>query len=186
MTTQLRSWARALGGEVSGRGVICAGPGHSARDRSLSVMPSATAPDGFLVHSFSGDDPIACKDFVRIKLGQPEFKPNGHAQPKKTYFDYRDESGAIIYQVERTDYYDGRKKKFLQRRPNGNADGSGTSRAFIPYLIGCPNCSRLSPMTARSQSSKANPKPTCFGAGISRRRATTAGRKSGRRNIRPT
>jgi hypothetical protein len=78
MTTQLRSWARALGGDVSRRGVLCPGPGHSARDRSLSVTPSAAAPDGFLVHSFAGDDPIACKDFVRIKLGQPEFKPNGH------------------------------------------------------------------------------------------------------------
>jgi hypothetical protein len=84
MTVHLRSWARALGGDVSGRGVICPGPGHSARDRSLSVMPSATAPDGFLVHSFSGDDPIACKDYVRAKLGQPEFKPNGHkARPPR-------------------------------------------------------------------------------------------------------
>jgi hypothetical protein len=121
MTPHLRAWAAALGGEVSGRGVICPGPGHSARDRSLSVTPSAAAPDGFLVHSFSGDDPIACKDYVRAKLGQPEFKPNGHAEAaKKIYFDYRDETGAVIYQVERTDYYDGRKKKFLQRRPDGN------------------------------------------------------------------
>jgi hypothetical protein len=100
MTTQLRSWAAALGGEVSGRGVVCPGPGHSARDRSLSVTPSATAPDGFLVHSFSGDDPITCKDFVRAKLGKPEFKPNGHAKPaKKTYFTYHDETGAVVYQV---------------------------------------------------------------------------------------
>jgi hypothetical protein len=121
MTTQLKSWATALGGDVSGNSVRAPGPGHSAPDRSLSVTPSATAPDGFLVHSFSGDDPIACKDYVRAKLGMPEFKPNGHAKPaKKTYFDYRDETGAVIYQVERTDYYDGRKKKFLQRRPDGN------------------------------------------------------------------
>jgi hypothetical protein len=119
VNAQLKSWAVSLGGEVSGRGVICPGPGHSARDRSLSVMPSAGAPDGFLVHSFSGDDPIACKDYVRAKLGQPEFKPNGHAEAaKKTYFDYCDETGAVIYQVERTDYYDGRKKKFSQRRPD--------------------------------------------------------------------
>jgi hypothetical protein len=121
MNAQLKSWAAALGGDVSGRDVLCPGPGHSARDRSLSVTPSAAAPDGFLVHSFSGDDPIACKDYVRAKLGQPEFKPNGHAKPaKKTYFDYCYETGAVIYQVERTDYYDGRKKKFLQRRPDGN------------------------------------------------------------------
>jgi hypothetical protein len=122
MSQQLKSWAAALGGDVSGRGVRCPGPGHSAIDRSLSVTPSAAAPDGFIVHSFSGDDPIACKDYVRAKLGLPEFKPNGHTKPaKKIYFDYCDETGSVIYQVERTDYYDGgRKKKFLQRRPDGN------------------------------------------------------------------
>jgi AAA domain len=121
VNAQLKSWAAALGGDVSGHGVLCPGPGHSARDRSSSVTPSAAAPDGFLVHSFSGDDPIACKDYVRTKLDLPEFKPNGHAKPaKKTYFDYPDETGTVIYQIERTDYYDGRKKKFLQRRPDGN------------------------------------------------------------------
>lgn len=75
MSAQLRSWAQALGGDVSGRGVNCPGPGHSARDRSLSVTQDANAPDGILVHSFSGDDPIACKDYVREKLGLSPFKP---------------------------------------------------------------------------------------------------------------
>jgi KaiC/GvpD/RAD55 family RecA-like ATPase len=121
MITQLKSWAAALGGDVSGRSVLAPGPGHSRQDRSLSVTPSATAPDGFLVHSFAGDDPIACKDHVRAKLGRPEFKPNGHPKPaKKTYFDYPDAHGAVVYQVERTDYHDGRKKTFRQRRPDGN------------------------------------------------------------------
>ena len=57
---------------------------------------------------------------VAVLAGEP-FKPDGHAKlPKKTYFDYPDETGAIIYQVERSDYYDGRKKTFRQRRPDGN------------------------------------------------------------------
>src|SRR5438270_11928864 len=81
MTTQLRSWAQALCGDVSGNGVICPGPGHSARDRSLSVTPSVTAPSGFLVHSFAGDDPIACLDYVRAKLGLPEFSPERSQNP---------------------------------------------------------------------------------------------------------
>jgi len=75
MTVLLRSWAAALGGDVSGRGVICPGPGHSARDRSLSVTPSVTAPNGFLVNSFAGDDPLVCLDYIRAKLGLPEFSP---------------------------------------------------------------------------------------------------------------
>jgi putative DNA primase/helicase len=61
--------AEALGGEVSGGQVLAPGPGHSAQDRSLSVKLDDTAPDGFLVHSFAGDDPVACRDHVRRKIG---------------------------------------------------------------------------------------------------------------------
>jgi hypothetical protein len=39
------------------------------------VTPSAAAPDGFLVHSHAADDPIACKDYVRARLGLPAFAP---------------------------------------------------------------------------------------------------------------
>ena len=65
----LRTAARALGGEVSGRGIVCPGPGHSARDRSLSVLFSPSAPGGFIVRSHAGDDDFAAKDFVRQRLG---------------------------------------------------------------------------------------------------------------------
>jgi putative DNA primase/helicase len=75
MTANLRAWARVLSGEVSGKGVVCPGPGHSPRDRSLSVTASATAPDGFIVHSFAGDDALRCKDFVRHRLGLSPFLP---------------------------------------------------------------------------------------------------------------
>ncbi|WP_457093683.1 DUF7146 domain-containing protein [Microvirga sp. P5_D2] len=61
--------ARALGGEVSGHQVLAPGPGHSARDRSLSIRPDPRAPGGFLVYSHCGDDPLEAKDFVRRKLG---------------------------------------------------------------------------------------------------------------------
>jgi Protein of unknown function (DUF3631) len=55
--------------------VLCPGPGHSINDRSLSVRLSAEAEDGFVVHSFASDDPIACKDHVRAKLGLHPFLP---------------------------------------------------------------------------------------------------------------
>jgi hypothetical protein len=79
MNATLQSWARALGGEVSGSGVNCPGPGHSGSDRSLSVTPSATTPNGFLAHSFAGDDPIDCLDYVRARLGLPAFAPQKSA-----------------------------------------------------------------------------------------------------------
>jgi hypothetical protein len=39
------------------------------------VRLSAEAEDGFVVHSFASDDPIACKDHVRAKLGLHPFLP---------------------------------------------------------------------------------------------------------------
>ena len=70
----------ALGGEIYGGRLLCPGPGHSPADRSLSVKLDGKAPDGFLVHSFAGDDPIACKDYVRSKAGLPAFKPSGNGR----------------------------------------------------------------------------------------------------------
>ncbi|MBR1362931.1 AAA family ATPase [Bradyrhizobium ottawaense] len=65
----LREVALALGGVVSGNQVLAPGPSHSAGDQSLSVRLDSSAPGGFLVHSFAGDDPLRCKDYVRDKLG---------------------------------------------------------------------------------------------------------------------
>ena len=65
----LRELARALGGEVSGGQVIAPGPGHSRRDRSMTVRLSPSAPDGFLTFSHTGDPFQLCRDHVRARLG---------------------------------------------------------------------------------------------------------------------
>ena len=139
----LQTLARALGGEISNGQVLAPGPGHSAIDRSLSVKLDAGAPDGFLVHSFSTDDPIVCRDYVRERLGLPAFKPNGRShhrvadddvivravmaavgaqsrddKPKGKIvaaYDYTDADGALLYQVLKYE-----PKNFRQRRPDGN------------------------------------------------------------------
>src|SRR6516165_10389635 len=69
----LSAVAERLGGEVVGRQVLAPGPGHSPKDRSLSIH--FTSHDQFVVHSFAGDDPITCRDFVRSKLGLPQWTP---------------------------------------------------------------------------------------------------------------
>ena len=61
--------ARNMRGEARGNQASVPGPGHSSKDRSLNIKVEANAPDGFLVHSFAGDDPIRCKDYVRDNLG---------------------------------------------------------------------------------------------------------------------
>lgn len=62
----LQQCAAALGGQVVGQGVLCPGPGHSSRDRSLFV---SFIKDDVLVHSYAGDDWRLCKDHVRRRLG---------------------------------------------------------------------------------------------------------------------
>jgi putative DNA primase/helicase len=65
-----RTVAYALGGDVTGRdSANVPGPGHSKADRSLSIKLDSRAPDGFVVCSHAGDDPMACRDHVRAKLG---------------------------------------------------------------------------------------------------------------------
>jgi putative DNA primase/helicase len=69
MSAVLKSWARALGGEVTQQNVVCPGLGHGLKDRSISVRISVASPDGFIVHSFCGDDWRQCHDHVRARLG---------------------------------------------------------------------------------------------------------------------
>lgn len=68
-----RHLASALGGEARGDRVSAPGPGHSRRDRSLSIRVDPQAPDGFVVTSFAGDDWAAAKDHVRAAAGLPAY-----------------------------------------------------------------------------------------------------------------
>src|SRR4051812_38353065 len=71
-----REIAAAMGGDVQGRAALVPGPGHSPRDRSLTVFPDPDDERGFRVHSFAGDDPIVCRDYVAEKLGLPRWESN--------------------------------------------------------------------------------------------------------------
>jgi RecA-family ATPase len=131
----LQQIARVLNGKIRNGQVLAPGPGHSAADRSLSVKISDSGND-FIVNSFSGDDPLECKKYVREKCGLPS-KPNGNrhsdrdmtlliqeaiasqqkeprSKPVATY-NYEDRDGALLYQVLRYE-----PKTFRQRRPDAN------------------------------------------------------------------
>ena len=86
LNVSLDQIAARLGGEVcngsDGPYVAAPGPGHRPKDRSLTVKIDPSAPDGFLVNSFSDKDRdgIALKDYVRDRAGLPAFgaaKANG-------------------------------------------------------------------------------------------------------------
>jgi putative DNA primase/helicase len=65
--------ARRLGGKVYSGRILCPGPGHSAKDASLSVWLERDG--GLHVHSFSGDQWTDCMDYVRSALNMPTFEP---------------------------------------------------------------------------------------------------------------
>lgn len=70
----IKSAARALGGDVTGRNSIhCPGPSHSRRDRSLQV--TFTSDGKFICRSFSGDDWKVCRDHVKAVLGIHDDRP---------------------------------------------------------------------------------------------------------------
>jgi hypothetical protein len=151
----LKTAARLLGGNINGDQILCPGPGHSAADRSLSVKLDPNAADGFLTHSFSGDNPIICRDLVRSKLNLPAFEPkNGKhhrasddaieralmaavqssSKPKGNVLrthDYTDADGTLLYQNVRYE-----PKDFRQRRPDGKGGHIWNLRGFdrrVPY-----------------------------------------------------
>ncbi len=75
-----RTIAHVMGGKVTGRNSVnVPGPGHSAKDTSLSIKIDARAPGGFVVYSHSGDDPILCRDYVRQRLGMETWDPRSNA-----------------------------------------------------------------------------------------------------------
>jgi putative DNA primase/helicase len=75
----LRTLQAALGGEISCGQLLCPGPNHSKKDRSLAVKLAASG--GFIVHSFAGDDWRDCHDYVRERLGLPRWREQRHGQP---------------------------------------------------------------------------------------------------------
>jgi hypothetical protein len=76
-----REIARQLGGELRGGRIAAPGPGHGRDDRSLSIRLDPAARGGFVVHSFAGDDPLACRDYIRQVLGLTPWAPARWIRP---------------------------------------------------------------------------------------------------------
>src|SRR5215203_1742178 len=52
---------RRLGGDWHGTYGAVPGPGHSRRDRSLTIRDHSSSPDDVFIKSFAGDDELAIK-----------------------------------------------------------------------------------------------------------------------------
>lgn len=126
----LKELARALGGEVNGDQVLAPAPGHSAKDRGMSVK---LGRDGRpLVNLFNGGDPLAAKDYVCRKCGLEPFKPNGKAKAecsggirhvtRQVIYDYCDPaSGEVRYRKRRIERADGSKTFAIEPKGRGGS-----------------------------------------------------------------
>ncbi|MGN7294708.1 AAA family ATPase [Rhizobium sp. SAFR-030] len=150
-TAQLnpQSIAAALGGKATGNRISAPAPGHSKRDRSLSVLIDPSAPEGFVVYPWAGEEVNVARDYVRRTAGLPEWTPDRKEQaaptahlklvktddaPKKFHdrhmirdgfklvatYDYASADGELLFQVLRYEHAT-EPKQFLQRRPDGNS-----------------------------------------------------------------
>ncbi|SIN88740.1 Virulence-associated protein E [Bradyrhizobium erythrophlei] len=126
----------ALGGQVTGRDACnVPGPGHSAKDKSLSIKIDPTAPDGFLVYSHAGDAGIECKDWIRQKLGLPQWTPADQKasgpNAGMTDYLYKKADGTPYLRVRRT-----ADKRFWQQSWDGKRWVNGAPKgAKIPYRL---------------------------------------------------
>ncbi len=131
----LRSIAAALYGEISDGQVLAPGPNHGRTDRSLAVKPVPTHPDGFVVFSHAGDDPIQCKDYVRSRLGLPQWEPKARNPGDVRYtasYVYRQADGTPYLRVSRTEP----KGPFPQSHWTGSTWQSGKPKGpKIPYRL---------------------------------------------------
>lgn len=149
--TDLRKIAAVMGGEVRGNVAAFPTPGHGKKDRGswASLVPGA--PDGVLIYSANGGDPLAIKDELRSKGALPEredrqpmplLRRSSAPRPmpvqvaaagKHTAFIYHDESGAEVFRKVRTDLENG-EKTFSWHHDEGRKSGRG-DQPIIPYRL---------------------------------------------------
>src|SRR5262245_31515402 len=130
--------AELLGGDVQGGQVLCPGPRHDSGDRSLSVKPDKTDSEGFVTHSFAGDDWKECRAHVRKKLGLPEFKKkngSGKAWTQLAEYIYYDEHGERFLKVRKCRDGNG-NQQYPQYHWDGNCWAKGKPDSpKIPYRL---------------------------------------------------
>lgn len=155
--------ASALGGKARGNQIAAPAPGHSLKDRSLSVLIDPNAPEGFLVNGHAGEDPLMLREHVRTRAGLPAWEPERivqpaptphlrlvkPAEPPKTFsdhhltsrgyqfveaYDYANDTGEILFEVLRY-HHDKEGKTFIQRRPDGKGGWYGGRGEPILYRL---------------------------------------------------
>ncbi|MBB5040687.1 AAA family ATPase [Shinella fusca] len=154
--------AKAIGGKVIAgtNRVVAHAPGHKKGSPEISITVDPSAPRGLLVNCFSGEDPVAMKDWVLERCGEPAFTPGQKAEAHAAHtgllkskeaqkafydghltrrgfrlaveYDYVDLDGEVLFQVLRYEHAT-ESKTFLQRQPDGKGGWLGSRPDPIIY-----------------------------------------------------
>ena len=127
-----RRIVKHLEGDWRGDFGLVPGPGHSPKDRSLSVRDSADGQD-VIFHSFAGEDWRPIKDRLRAEGMLPEMtRGSTSTASPPTVYTYRDQDGAPVFRIVRK-----HDKRFVAQHPNGPdlwKAGMG-GRTPVPYRL---------------------------------------------------
>lgn len=98
-------------------------PGHGPKDRGMSVKDDPAAPDGVLIHSFNGGDPLAVKDQCRALGILPVRSADDYRRTSDSWrvtgsYEYADADGAVLYRTQRREKA-GERKKFVAEHLRG-------------------------------------------------------------------
>ena len=128
--------------------VLCAGPGHSRKDKSLSVTLLSSAPDGFLVHPFRRRTILlpartgcasdwACHPSSPAESGAKDMR--SQPEPRRPLRPHRKRSRPPMQQPERQ----WPRPRATARHNSGNKSRSMTTKtATASYFIRCDGSSR--------------------------------------------
>jgi 5S rRNA maturation endonuclease (ribonuclease M5) len=142
MNISAQEIARALGGVAKGDRVLAPGPGHSPKDRSLSIKVDPSAPDGFVLNSFAGDNALDCKGYVKDKLGvrrEPRPKSTNPMESMRAAAYAPSKAGKAEYIYRQADgepYLRVTRPGFFQSHWNGKGWTNGAPKGpKIPYRL---------------------------------------------------
>ena len=130
---------RHFKGDWTGQSGTFPTPGHGPKDRGMSVRDAPGAPDGIVINSFNGGDPLDVKDELRA-CGILAPRSTQPAKPSGGYV-YRDETGAPIFRVIRKA---GADKGFYQQHLDAEGqwtkglNGTNPVPYRLPELIAAP------------------------------------------------
>jgi hypothetical protein len=135
--------AKTFGGEVSGQNVLIPGPGHSPKDRSLSVKLAPDRELGIEWHSYAGDAP---RDVLRYLAGRLGLEAKVPVAPAKTVapdwreasaHEYHNADGEPVYRVRRLEDRAPENVRPSGKRPKTIRQDHWNGSAWVSGLNGC-------------------------------------------------